>query len=119
MNVRLKFRWMDEKEKMRAFILQQLKELEIDSPASAANILVERQTADSPWIRVWVWLVVPGPDLRVVAKDYTFSAAWLKAVKELRRKIKQRKAHQRLAIEPARSGPRGRRPSANRRTIRT
>lgn len=119
MNVRLKFRWMDEKEKMRAFILQQLEELEGDSPASAANILVERQTANSPWVCVWVRLVVPGPDLRVVARDYTFLAAWLKAIKELRRKIKQRKARQRLAIEPARSGPCGRRPSANRWTIRT
>lgn len=119
MNLRLKFRWMDEKEKIRSFILQQLKELDSDNPASTANILVERQTANSPWVWVWVRLVVPGPDLRIVARDYTFLAAWLKAIKALRRKIKQRKARQRLAIEPVRSGPCGRRPSANRRTIRT
>lgn len=114
MNIRLKFRWIEGTQVIRATILQQLKELESSIAAETANILVERQTAESPWVWVWVRLAVPGPDLRVVARDYTFSAAWLKAVKELRRKIKQRKARHRLVVEPARSGPRSRRAASNR-----
>lgn len=117
MNIRLKFRWMDEKEKIRSFILQRLKELESNLSIEVADILVERETGESPWVWVRMRLVIPGPDLIVCARDYTFAAAWFKAAKELKRKIKQHQARHRTVVEPARA-PRRSRMTGSNRTLR-
>lgn len=108
---------MEGKETIRAFILKQLKELESILSIEIADILVERETGESPWVWVRMRLVIPGPDLIVCARDYTFSAAWLKAAKELKRKIKQHQARHRTAVEPARA-PRRSRMTGSNRTLR-
>lgn len=117
MNIRLKFRWMESKDAVRVFILKQLKELESNLSIEIADILIERETVESPWVWVRMRLVIPGPDLIVCARDYTFSAAWLKAAKDLKRKIKQHQARLRTVVEPARA-PRRSRVTGSNRTLR-
>lgn len=57
---------------------------------SAARVVLERRSECAPAWSASAHLEVPGPDLRVEARDHTAAAAWRKVVQGLEREIVRR-----------------------------
>lgn len=92
MNMQFKLRGIARISGLRSFVEEQLEEIQEDLPITSAEVTLENQTGTTPACWVRVHLMVPGPDIRLAARDHTLLAAWLKVSNELRREIKRRKA---------------------------
>lgn len=89
----------------------QFKRLQYLAAIVSAKVTLEWQRGIKPAFRVLALLEVPGPDFHVEARDHTVQAAVLKAVKDLERQIRSRKARRadrwktnlQLGMTPSRS----------------
>ena len=93
MKIEFKFRGinMNERQKARALLSEQLTELKGKLPITSAKVFLEKQPDMTPAYWLWTNLIVPGPDIYAFARDHTPLAAWLKVSKELKREIQRRK----------------------------
>jgi ribosome-associated translation inhibitor RaiA len=76
----------------KALVEHQLKRLQELAAIVSAQVTLEWQHEIKPAFRVLALLEVPGPDFHTEASDHTLQAALLKAVKDLERQIRARKA---------------------------
>jgi ribosomal subunit interface protein len=94
-----------------ALVETQLKRLKKLAAVISAKVTLEWQRGIKPAFRVLALLEVPGPDFHAEGRDHTLQAALLKAVKDLERQIRSRKARRadrwktklQLGITPSRS----------------
>ena len=95
----------------QALVEAQFKRLETLAAVVSAKVTLEWQRGIKPGFRVMALLEVAGPDFHAEGRDHTLQAALLKAVKDLERQIRSRKAHRadrwktklQLGITPSRS----------------
>ncbi len=110
MKIELQMRSLDRMSGLRGYVEQELKELQQGLSIECARVVLEQAREKSPACRASVWLVVPGPDLHAMASDHTPRAAWRKVQIELKRQIRERKAHRMLRLKgnlQLRGNPRG------------
>ncbi|MBM3892245.1 MAG: hypothetical protein FJ388_24275, partial [Verrucomicrobia bacterium] len=94
MKIQFRFRGFNGLGGLRSFLEEQLEEMHSDLPITSAEVVLENQLEATPACRIRVHLALPGPDIRVSARDHTPLAAWLKVSDDLRREIKRRRAKQ-------------------------
>jgi len=92
MNAQIHFKGLSERPAVRAWINEGIRELRTLTGITAAAVHVERCAELSPAMQVQVHLAVSGPDIHAAATDHTVQAAWLKAIRNLRRQIEHRNA---------------------------
>lgn len=90
MKIQFHIRGLHATAKLREWLTQPLERLRGLTGVSAAEVVIERRSEDTPPFRASVHLAVPGPDLQVEAKEHTLEAVWLKVTSALQRQIGDR-----------------------------
>ncbi len=90
MKLDLKFRHLPENDQHREVIENDLAKLQEELLITHATAIVEQPSEGTPEVQTTLHLSVPGPDLQITARDYTFAAAWRKLMKSLRDVRQQR-----------------------------
>ena len=80
---------------IREFVHKQLDHLPRIGPVSEARVVLVRSRAETPAWTASAHLAVPGPDLKAVARDHTFEAAWRKVMDRLLDQIEDRRDRRR------------------------
>ncbi len=111
MKLLLLYRGLKARPAWQALVEAQFKRLQNLAAVVSAKVTLEWQRGIKPAFRVLALLEVPGPDFHAEARDHTLQAAVLKAVKDLERQIRSRKARRadrwktnlQLGMTPSRS----------------
>jgi ribosome-associated translation inhibitor RaiA len=111
MKILLFYRGLKARPVWQALVEAQFKKLQKLASVVSAKVTLEWQQGIKPAFRVLALLEVPGPDFHAEGRDHTLQAALLKAVKDLERQIRSRKARRadrwktklQLGMTPSRS----------------
>lgn len=90
MNTQIQFKGLSVRPTVRAWIEDGIRELRSLAEITAALVLVERCAGLSPAMQLHVRLALSGPAIHAAVTEHTVQAAWLKAVRNLRRQIQRR-----------------------------
>ncbi len=95
MKLNLLFKRIPDNESNRKLIVSSLAPLDQELNVTSARASIEKAVESTQTYHASVHLEVPGPDIKVSAKDYTLAAAWRKVLTAIRREVDRRAAHRR------------------------
>lgn len=100
MKLNLRFKRIPDTESNRKMVVNSLAPMDEELTVTAAQATIEKNSDGTRSYHASVHLEVPGPDIKVTAKDYTLAAAWRKVITAVRREMDRRLARRKARHVP-------------------